>query len=189
MNPPLEDRVRLLASARAVFVAEGMAGLSVRRVAQDAGCTTMAVYSQYGGKSGLISALFDEGFERLAAAQQAIDKTLTGVERVMALCVAYKQCAHEFPKHYALMLGHSTDAFTPSEASLKKASATLDVLTEAVLPLVASGPGRLGRARALSKRLFAFCHGWVSLELQGMSVTLAADEDSFQLAVKQLLGD
>ncbi|MFK7966987.1 MAG: TetR/AcrR family transcriptional regulator [Burkholderiaceae bacterium] len=189
MNPPLEDRERLLSSARAIFVAEGVEGLSVRRVAQDAGCTTMAVYSRYGGKSGLIAALYDEGFEQLAEAQQAIDKTLTGADRVMALCMAYRQCAHQFPKHYALMLGHSNVAFKPSEAGLKKAGATLEVLTEAVLPLVTSGRGSRNRARAMSKRLFALCHGWVSLELQGMSSTQLGADEAYRLAVKQLLGD
>jgi AcrR family transcriptional regulator len=66
----------LLNAARNIFVNEGVKGLSVRRVAESAGCTTMAVYSRFKGKAEILGALFDEGFEQLASAQQAVAESL-----------------------------------------------------------------------------------------------------------------
>jgi AcrR family transcriptional regulator len=94
-----------LDAARAILVCEGLPGLSVRRVADKAGCTTMAVYTQFAGKSGIVVALYDEGFERLAQAQAAVPTGLAPPDRICALCHAYRVTAHRFPHHYALMLG------------------------------------------------------------------------------------
>jgi AcrR family transcriptional regulator len=62
----------LLETAERVVETEGLEALTVRRVAEDAGTTTRAVYTTYGSKEGLVVALgrraFDylrEGLERL----------------------------------------------------------------------------------------------------------------------------
>jgi AcrR family transcriptional regulator len=164
----------LLDAARAILVAEGLPGLSVRRVAEQAGCTTMAVYTQFAGKPGIVAALYDEGFERLAQAQAAVPAGLAPHDRICALCHAYRVTAHRFPQHYALMLGRFSGEFTPPEASAERALATLKTLEDAAAAaLVASGkPGDQGRIATEAQRaahvLFALCHGWVSLELAGV---------------------
>ncbi len=164
----------LLDAARAIFVSEGLPGLSVRRVAEQAGCTTMAVYTQFGGKPGIVAALYDEGFERLAEAQAAVPDHLAPNDRISALCQAYRTTAHRFPNHYALMLGRFSGEFALSEASAERASATLKTLERAAeAALVPSR--RTGRqhqitaeAQRMAHVLFALCHGWVSLELAGV---------------------
>ncbi len=154
----------LLDAARTIFMSEGVKGLSVRRVAEGAGCTTMAVYSLFKGKSEILGALVDEGFDRLAAAQRAASEKLGGVDRVIALCKAYRATAHAYPHHYALMLGQSSGELAPNETSIKKALATFENLANAI----ASVPSMKKQSRAhcveLANVLFAFCHGWVSLE-------------------------
>jgi AcrR family transcriptional regulator len=157
----------LLHSARNIFVSEGVKGLSVRRVADAAGCTTMAVYSTFKGKEGILGALFDEGFEQLSIAQQAVDPKLKNEDRLLAFCRAYRMTAQTYPHHYALMLGNFSGEISPSPESQAKALATLERLADAVAAL----PSMRGKRRAASvenaNRLFAFCHGWVSLERLG----------------------
>lgn len=114
-------------------MAEGVKGLSVRRVAQHAGCTTMAVYSRFGGKEGLLAALFDEGFERLADAQAKVDADMPPVARVLGLCRAYRATALAFPHHYALMLGAFSGEHLPPPECSERAMSTLLTLTKAVL--------------------------------------------------------
>ena len=181
----------LLDSARDIFLAEGVKGLSVRRVAQQAGCTTMAVYSRFGGKEGLLGALFDEGFTRLADAQARVDAALTPAARVLALCRAYRDTAQAYPHHYALMLGAFSGEHTPSPNSSARAMATLQTLTAAVsaaLSAQTAGDQRGGqRSEAVAHQLFAFCHGWVSLERIGFFQDAQSLDLAFDRAVRALL--
>jgi AcrR family transcriptional regulator len=177
----------LLDSAREIFVREGIKGLSVRRLADAAGCTTMAVYSRFKGKDGILGALFDEGFEKLSVAQQAVDPTLKNKDRLLAFCRTYRATARAYPHHYALMLGQFSGELSPSEESQAKAFATLARLADAV----AAMPSMRGKKRAISaeiaNRLFAFCHGWVSLEHSGFFGSTKSVDKQFETAVLALL--
>lgn len=185
----------LLDAARAIFVAEGLPSLSVRRVAEAAGCTTMAVYSWFGGKHGIMTALFDEGFTRLAEAQANVPRHTGPTERIVALCRAYRDTAHQFPHHYALMLGRFRGTFEPGQKSADKALATLEPLVAAAASLVGGelGPTTLeedkpSSAESVARALFALSHGWVSLELAGMLPGDAASSTAeFESAVKALV--
>src|SRR5688500_17526276 len=59
----------LLKAASDVLAAEGATALTVRRIAAEAGVSTMNVYSRFGGKDGIVEHLFIEGFSRLRDAQ------------------------------------------------------------------------------------------------------------------------
>jgi AcrR family transcriptional regulator len=189
-DPPtklMEATKALLDSARAIFVAEGVKGLSVRRVAQHAGCTTMSVYSRFGGKEGLLGALFDEGFERLAQAQAKVDTQLPPAERVLGLCRAYRATAQAYPHHYALMLGAFSGEHQPSPESSARAMSTLQTLTHSVLAALPPTANADRISKELAYRLFAFCHGWVSLERIGFFHDVEEHGQSFDRAVQALL--
>lgn len=161
-----EIKIEVLNAARALFVSEGLAGLTVRKVAESAGTTTMAVYSRFGGKEGLLTALFEEGFDRLYQAQLQVPASLAPAARVQALCQSYRQVAQTYPHHYALMLGQFSGAFEPPPHSRLKAVNTLEVLAAAVQACNPQQSSEQARSRA--HQLFAFCHGWVSLEDKGL---------------------
>ncbi len=184
----MQATTALLNAAREIFVAEGVKGLSVRRVAQHAGCTTIAVYSRFGGKEGLLGALFDEGFERLADAQAKVDATLPPAARVLALCRAYRATAHAFPHHYALMLGAFSGEHRPSPESSARAMSTLQTLTRSVSATLAPGKDKARRSEEVAVRLFVFCHGWASLEQIGFFQDAEGQSPSFDRAVQALLG-
>ena len=137
--------------ARKIFVAEGGKGLSVRRVAQHASCTTMAVYSRFGGNEGLLEALFDEGFKRLADAQAKVDADLPPVARVLGHCRAYRATALAFPHHCALMLGAFSGEHLPSPGSSERAMSTLLTLTKAVLAALPPAEARDRRSAIATK--------------------------------------
>lgn len=177
----------LLDAARHIFLSEGVKGLSVRRLAAQAGCTTMAVYSSFKGKEEILGALFDEGFEMLSLAQRSVPPSLQNEARVMALCKAYRATAKNYPHHYALMLGQHSGELLPSESSQIKAMNTLALLSDAV----ASSSHMQGKKRkasmAVANALFALCHGWVSLEKSGVFEGSKKNEHAFESAVLALL--
>lgn len=180
-----EASTALLRAAREILMTSGLAGLSLRRIAGAAGCTTMQVYSRFKGKDGLLQALFDEGFEVLAAAQRSIPHSLPPEKRVQQLCRAYLRIAAEYPQHYALMLGgHSAD-FTPPKESQQKAMATLSHLVEAVANALPSGHDQANHASEVAHHILAFCHGWATLSAIG--ITDKTNVEAIDRAVSALL--
>lgn len=177
----------MLDAARALFVAEGVEAISVRRVATLAGCTTMALYTHFSGKDGLLAALYDEGFAELARAQRAVPELVDPVAYVLALCLAYRETARRFPHHYALMLGRFSGEHQPSRQSAAAALRTLDTLASAVSAALSDAPDRQARATSTARQLFAFCHGWVSLEAMTFIANDQSSERQFTAAVDALL--
>ncbi len=162
-----------------------MPALSVRRVAEAAGCTTMLVYSRLGGKSGLLQALYNEGFDLLAAQQQALPLSLAPRQRVHALCAAFVRLASHHPHHYALMLGAHSAEFDPAPDSRLRALATLDHLADAVRRALGGSRNKPQRADLAARQLFALCHGWCTL--LGTGLVQASQAESLARAVDALL--
>jgi AcrR family transcriptional regulator len=69
---PEPTRDRIFAAARELFDAEGLAGLSMRRVASAVAITPMAIYRHYADKEALIDALMLDGFAAWEARAKAI---------------------------------------------------------------------------------------------------------------------
>jgi AcrR family transcriptional regulator len=69
-------RDRIFAAARAVLDREGLSGLTMRRVAQHADLSPMAIYRHFEDKEALLNALMDDGlaaWERMARSLRAQD--------------------------------------------------------------------------------------------------------------------
>ena len=67
-RPKVHDeklRARLLERAGKLVSDGGADALSLRILARDCETSTTAVYALFGGKNGLLTALFDEAFEHL----------------------------------------------------------------------------------------------------------------------------
>ncbi|PZP34611.1 MAG: hypothetical protein DI603_06580 [Roseateles depolymerans] len=73
----------LLARARHIYAGEGPEALSMRRLAQDLGLSTMALYSYFPSKHALLEALWLEVFEALRAELTDAAKGLRAPLKVM----------------------------------------------------------------------------------------------------------
>src|SRR5579872_1856380 len=70
------SRERIFAAAKAVLGREGLPGLTIRKVADHAGLSPMAMYRHFADKDALLNALMDDGFtawERIARSIRATD--------------------------------------------------------------------------------------------------------------------
>ena len=65
----------LLKAADTLLASEGASALTVRRIATEAGMSTMNVYSRFGGKDGVVEHLFLQGFALLAEAMNEVPET------------------------------------------------------------------------------------------------------------------
>jgi AcrR family transcriptional regulator len=108
-------RSAVVEAAARLLADEGPHALSLRRVAADAGGSTQLVYTLFGGKPGLVDALYAEGFRRLgdrmAAALPLADDG--DPEQLVQLGLAYRAFALAEPAFFSVMFGRAVPGFEP----------------------------------------------------------------------------
>lgn len=98
------QRAALLDAASRMLMHGGPDAISLRKLAAEVGTSTMAVYTAFGGKEGLISALYEEAFDRLGATQRAVPRDPDPLVWLANLGRAYHDFALANPSYYALMI-------------------------------------------------------------------------------------
>ena len=180
---------RILAAASQILSEQGAQGLSVRRIAEQAGTSTMGVYSRFGSKLGVIDALYREGFERLWEATEPVLQQGEPLAVIEELCVVYRNTALANATHYEIMFGHAFPGFEPSPEARTAAYGSFDgVVVETMRAAIDAGSLR-GDPLELAYRLWSLVHGMVSLELSGVlpPPTAAMSERLLRRAVRSYL--
>ncbi len=153
-------RQELLAVTAELVDRDGPAKVTLRDVAAAAATSTSAVYSLFGGKSQLLTAVVDDGFRSFHNSQAAAaEGGLPG------LGVAYRAWALAHQALYRLMFGGALAAYVDCQP-------TPDVAANAMVPLIkavsaAQAAGRLlpAPAEMVAVAIWGQVHGLVSLEL------------------------
>lgn len=169
----------LLDAAANLLSTGGPEALTVRRIAADAGMSTMNVYSRFGGKEGVVERLFINGFQLLAAEMSAVSATDDPLADLRRCGVAYRHFATNNRTLYSVMFERAVPDFQPSEAALEIASTTLDVLIGRVR--LAMDAGVLAHADPVCTAaiIWSTCHGVVSLELKGIDPQMIDFDDVY----------
>ncbi|MFD0375740.1 TetR/AcrR family transcriptional regulator [Streptomyces sp. NPDC127112] len=176
MNTPYQDAQRagqaavrsaILDHAIDLLVTEGAAALTMRRIASGIGASTKVLYTMFGGKEGLVDALYREGFARLRRAQQRAHRAEDPLTRLNDLAAAYRAHALAEPAYYRVMFEQAVPGYQPSAEALGAAESAFDASVAAVQACIDSGVFAPGDAREISKLLWAAAHGAVSLEIAG----------------------
>ncbi len=158
----------LLAAASNLLASEGPGALTVRRIASDAGMSTMNVYSRFGGKDGVVEHLFLRGFELLAEGMNAIEPSADPRADLMSCGKAYRQFALDHPTLYSVMFDKAVPDFEPSERALATAAQTLQLLADRLERVMRAGYIRPAEPMHLAAIVWSTCHGVMSLELKHM---------------------
>ncbi|MFG1962626.1 TetR/AcrR family transcriptional regulator [Nonomuraea sp. NPDC049028] len=154
-----ELRGDLLAAAMRVLREHGAAHLTLRRVADEARTSTMGIYTCFGGRAGLLEAVYRYGFDVLREALlSSLDGHSQPYERIMAVACGYREFALADPALYALMFERPLPDFDPSPELRQDAlGRTFSLLTEAMAGL--AEPTRMAYL------VWTTIHGLVSIEL------------------------
>jgi AcrR family transcriptional regulator len=158
----------ILEAASRILREEGAAALTVRRIAAEAGCSTMGIYSHFGGKDGVIDALYVEGFERLCADMSELAATDDPVGDLRRCALGYREHALAHATHYMVMFGGAVPDFEPRPESKALAREAFERLVARVQRTVDAGALR-GDASELAQTLWSAMHGQVMLELVGIA--------------------
>ncbi len=176
-------RSRLVGAAIRLLTTEGLGAVQARRIADEIGASTIAVYHYFGGMPELLRAVVDEGFLRLGA---RISATPTSPDPVTDLCriaIAYLDAATENKHLYDLMFGVSASEEQRPTNSSESVVVVSPAASAAYAPAIAtaaramqSGRFREADPAAVAAQFWSVLHGYVSLASAGQ---LGQFDDSF----------
>ncbi|HZA12744.1 TetR/AcrR family transcriptional regulator [Mycobacterium sp.] len=156
---------------------DGMEAMQARKIAAEIGASTMAVYTHFGGMTGLLDAVAGEAFARFTQALTEVPQTDDPVADFMAMGAAYRGFALANPQRYQLMFGVSSpEAITRNRTDLTVTGSATDrieratsfhALLTAVRRMIAAGRIRDDGEPAIAGRLWSLIHGAVMLEMAG----------------------
>lgn len=174
MSPKVADpaiRTALLETAARLIATEGPGGLTLRRLADEVGTSTMAVYTHFGGMQNLRQEVRREGFARLRAHLDAVRPGADPLADLARLGWAYHDNALENPNLYrAMFMDHAEPA--PDGIGLD----TFEQLVAGVDRCLADGRFRPADPYALALQLWSMAHGVIALQLSSLlDASLALD--------------
>jgi AcrR family transcriptional regulator len=169
-RPRIHDettRIELIEAAARLLAAEGPSALSTRRIAQQVGTSTTAIYSLLGSKEQVIRAVYLEGFQRLADRQNAMARTDDPVADLGALGMVYFENGLANPHLYDVMFHRTLPEFTPQDDDVAFALSTLQDVVDLAQRCIDSGI-YTGDAASIATEVWALVHGVTSLAIAGM---------------------
>jgi AcrR family transcriptional regulator len=158
-------RAEILAAAERIFVDVGYEGATIRRIADEVGLSSTALYMHFSEKSEILHEICRLAFARLQAANAAVVAEGGPPEVVLRkLMEAYVDFGFENPNAYRLTyLTRPIEARDGAQSAAQMLGGELFRAFEAIVE-EAGAAGRLrGDARASAQTLWAGSHGVVSL--------------------------
>jgi AcrR family transcriptional regulator len=157
----------------------------VRRIAAAAGCSTMGLYSRFGGKDGVVDELYAEGFERLIDAMKTNQPTDDPLADLRRGAGCYRDTALANATHYMVMFGGAVPGFVPSESSHDLAHRAFDGFVAKVATCTDAGVLD-GSADRIAELLWGAIHGLVMLEIVGINPLMSDPVPRFERALDVL---
>lgn len=158
---------RVFAAAKSVLEQEGLAGLSVRKVAQRAGVSPMAMYNHFADKDALLNALMEDGLAAWEKIVRAI-RTPDPMAWLQRLMDAYLDFALREPHRFdaAFFLPATKARQYPDDFSAGRSPAVALMIIHIDQ---AKSQGRLDNTPALdvALALAAMAQGFISMHRAG----------------------
>lgn len=160
-------RERICQAAARLFVEEGPAAVSMRRIAAELGCGTMTPYRYFASKEQIVTAVRTRGMHRFSEAlERALDTPGDGRTRSRAVRDAYVAFARRETATYRLMFEYPEPR--RDDPAYREAHARMwRTVAAHVEVLVAEGAVEADPA-LLGHQIWAALHGAVMLEIAGL---------------------
>jgi len=166
-----ETRDKILDAARELFIAEGYAGVSMRRVAEKIEYSPTAIYVHFADKEELFRELCHQDYARLADIFQSSAMPTDPIERLRKIGKVYIEFGLRNPNHYKFMFMTSHPPQEPDdeerEDMVNPEKNAYAFLKWAVQQALEGGCFReqLRDAELISQTLWASVHGVISIEI------------------------
>jgi AcrR family transcriptional regulator len=164
-----DTRERILQSARDIYSDQGLQEISMRKVAEGAGISTMAAYRHFENKEELVAEVVDEGFrifEDYFSKALACRSPKARLDKCFEL---YLEFASENPHYYEVMFVSETklDQLPLKTSAKKQIKATMQFLVERLQEWSEAENISIQNFDEEAFHLWGHAHGLVSLFISG----------------------
>jgi len=164
-------RNTLIDVAARLLAEEGPRALATRRIATEAKTSTMAVYTHFGGMSGLVREIVHEGFARLQGNFSQVKETDDPVADLGVYGRAYQGNARGHSYLYSAMFGgDALSGFELTEEDRQHGRYVLASIAGCVTRCIEGGRFRPSDPGMIAHHMWFAMHGLVDLDLGGYLV-------------------
>ncbi|MFN3857905.1 MAG: TetR/AcrR family transcriptional regulator [Caulobacter sp.] len=159
-------RGEILEAAQRIFLAEGYQGATIRKIADEVGVSSTALYMHFRDKDEILLEISEEVVGTLLAINSDISaRPIDAVSKVRLMLEAYMEFALENPNTYQLVFCGSGGHISADKEKQAQAlgEACFQKFIEVVEELSAAGRLRIGSVDSAAQSLWVACHGLVAL--------------------------
>jgi len=183
-------RAEILEAAERIFVAHGYEAATIRKIADEVGVSSTALYMHFRDKDQILLEICTGAMEELLASNREISAMpIDAVARVRMMLEAYLAFALEHPNAYRLVFCSSPvmDEIRRQHATLQIDQECLDRFASVIREIAAQGRLRVGDPRSVHQVLWAACHGMTTLMIAKPDLDWAPPEELTQVMLDGLL--
>jgi len=157
-------RAEILEAAERIFVAEGYEGATIRKIADEVGVSSTALYMHFPDKSAILVEISGRTLEVLLQRNREIAaKPIDPVVRIKMMLEAYMRWGAEHSNAYQLVYCVPRGVGSWDDATARVARECYDVFAGVVREIAAAGRLRAGTGDSAAQALWMSCHGVVAL--------------------------
>lgn len=169
-SPEEQEKVRrrFIDCARKVFAETGAHGLTMRRLASEAGYSPGTIYLYFPSRRDLLREVWKEDFIALRDRFAAVAAQGTPTERVRALCRTWAEFWFEQPDHFKAMFLEVERQYVSERAAFAEDESVRDLhelFVATTAAAVEAGDLTGGDPKLLTHSLLAAIHGVVTLHI------------------------
>ncbi len=183
-------RIEILEAAERIFVADGYEGATIRKIADEVGVSSTALYMHFRDKDEILHEICFAAMQALLNQNiEFASRPLDPVTRVRLMLEGYTRMGLEHPNAYRLVFCSTprSGVGQTQTATAEIASQCYDCYTGVVREIAAEGRLRIGDADCAAQALWAACHGLVALMITRPTVNWAPPEELTSVMVEGLL--
>ncbi len=173
-------RAEILQAAERIFVSDGYQGATIRKIADEVGVSSTALYMHFRDKDEILREICEGAIGTLLASNTEISsRPIDAVSRVRQMLDAYMRFGLDNPNTYQLAFCASG---RPAAADDYMSVADLgarcfELFKGAVAAIAGEGRLRTGSVESAAQTLWMACHGLVALRITRGKTDWAPDEE------------
>ncbi|HEY1448527.1 MAG TPA: TetR/AcrR family transcriptional regulator [Caulobacteraceae bacterium] len=173
-------RAEILEAAERIFVAHGYEAATIRKIADEVGVSSTALYMHFRDKDQILLEICTAAMEELLANNREISAMpIDAVARVRMMLEAYLRFALQHPNAYRLVFCSSpaTDEIRRQHTTMQIGAECLDRFASVIREIAAQGRLRVGDPRSVHQVLWSACHGMITLMITKPDLDWAPPEE------------
>jgi len=183
-------RAEILEAAERIFIAEGYEGATIRKIADEVGVSSTALYMHFQDKGCILFEICERTLSLLLERNREIAaKPLDPVVRTKMMLEAYMRWGLEHPNAYQLVYSapRPVSASLWPEDTADMGAQCYEIFSGVVGEIAACGRLRTGSADSAAQALWMSCHGLVALRAARPGFDWAGDDELIEVTLDGLL--